>query len=193
PAIHGLHRRARLLDRDARLQPREEVGPVAAAVVEALEGLREPAHGNGREDLRLDPDRRALESPRRDADNGHRLAVDDERLVQYVRVERELPLPVRVAQDHDVRFPGREIVLRTEEPADRRLQTEGGKIAAGHEQAVPVLRLAAGREVGAERDMRGDSLERRLRALQVAKHGVAEDLLAVADLAARVGPGLRSG
>ena len=36
------HRRPRLLDRHARLQPREQVGPVVAAVVECLRGCEKP-------------------------------------------------------------------------------------------------------------------------------------------------------
>ena len=57
---------------DAGLQPREQVGPVAAPVVEAFEaGIHRPRIVIGTKTSRPDAERRAVEPARRDADDGH--------------------------------------------------------------------------------------------------------------------------
>ena len=76
-------RRARLLDRDARLQPREQIDPVVAPVVERLRtAASKPRIVIGTKTCGLHAERRAVEALRRDADDRHRLAVDDQRLVR---------------------------------------------------------------------------------------------------------------
>ena len=73
--------RGRLLERHAGLQAREQIGPVALAIVVVRERVRaaEPAERDRHEHLRAPPTRRAVEPARRDADDRQRLAVDDER------------------------------------------------------------------------------------------------------------------
>ena len=190
-AVRRRHRRARLLDRHARLQPCEEVRPVGAPVVEPLERLREAAHRDRREDDRPHAERRSVEAARRDADDRHRLPVHCQPLIEDVRVAAEPPEPVRVAQHDHVRLARRLVVVGAEQPAERRLQREHVEIGAGDEQPFRVLRLVARGQIRAERYVRGDAGERRLDALEVPEHRVAEDLIAVARLAARLAAGLR--
>ena len=52
------------------------------------------------------------------------------RLVQRTGIGREPRLPVRVAEDDDVRLVDGAIVLGRQETADCRLQVEDGEIAA---------------------------------------------------------------
>jgi hypothetical protein len=64
--------------------------------------LREAAHRDRRIDLGLHADRRPIEPLRGDADDGHRLTVDDQRLPDDRGIAAEASLPVRVAQHDDM-------------------------------------------------------------------------------------------
>ncbi|HEY7284130.1 MAG TPA: hypothetical protein VH497_01715 [Vicinamibacterales bacterium] len=183
--------RSRLVDRDAGLQAAEYIRPVRATVLEVLERLREAAHRDRREDRRLQPERRAVESTLRHADDRHRLAVDRDGLIQDRGIQSEAPLPVAPAEDHDVRFAGSGIVRRRQQPSDGRLDADDREVVAGHEQPVDAFSLAARGEVGPERDVRGEAGKRRLGFFEVAEHRITEHPVAVALLAARIRPGLR--
>ena len=86
----------------AGLQPPEDVRPVLPAVLEAPEvGLDDPAHRDRDVHVRPIADRRAVEPPRRHADDRHRPAVDDDRLALDGAALAELPAPVLVIQHDD--------------------------------------------------------------------------------------------
>ncbi len=189
-----VQRGARRFDRDIRFQSREEVRPVDLAIVPALEaGLHVSPHGDRHEHFRPRPQRRPLEAPRRHADNRQRLSVDDELLVERVGICREPAQPVGMAQNGHMRFTDRPVVFRSDEAAQRRRQLEHREIAARHQHSRSAERLSLIGEVRAEDPMRGHAGEGRLHALEVAKHRVAEDLVAVARLIARVRAGLGTG
>ena len=147
----------------------------------------------GHEHLRRRAERRAREVARRHADDGQRLAVDDDRVVEHVRVGAEARLPVRVAEHRHRRLADRAVVGRAEQPAERGLHAEHREVAARHEHALAAQRLAAVGEVGAEETVRRDAGERRLHPLEVPEHRVAEHGVAVAGLVARLRAGLRAG
>ena len=91
-----------------------EIDPVARAirskpVVEA--GLHLVAHRDRHEHLGRRAERRALESARRDADDGHRLAVDDDRLARWTVDRRRTATPEAVAQHGDEVLADRRVVL----------------------------------------------------------------------------------
>jgi hypothetical protein len=193
-AVHAVDAGARLLDRHAGLEAREQIRPVALPVVEAFPPWgHQLAHGHRHEDLRLAPERGAAESTRRDPDDGQRLAVDDDRFVQYGGIAAKPRCPVPVAQHSHEVIADVPIVVRAEQPAERRLDAEHRKIRARYERALAVHRLAAIGEVGAEAHVRRDAGEHRLQAFEIAKHRVAEDHLARTSLRARCRAGLRSG
>ena len=95
--------------------------PIAAAIVEGVEALQAPAHRDRHKHLRNEPGRRPLEARRRNPDNGHRLAVDEQGLVRTSRESN------RVRQyNGSIRRPAiapRGVVPPIDQPSDRRLQT----------------------------------------------------------------------
>src|SRR5690606_2534498 len=113
-------------------------------------------------------DRRAVESPRRYADDRQRDAVDDERASEDLRIALELALPVRVAQHDGLCEAVDAIVLGTEQPAEGGLQTEQREIAPRDEDAGREPRLLAGRQRGFEEAVARQPDERRLLALEIA-------------------------
>ena len=192
--VDAVDRAPRLVDRHARLQPREQVRPVAPAVVEPLPARHHQlAHRDGHEHLRLHAERRAVEPARGDADDGHRLAVDDERLVEDCGVAAEPRRPVGMAQDGDEMPAGVPIVVGIQQPAERRLEAEHRKVRAGHEQPVAASGLRLIGQVGAEPDVQCDAGEDRLLLLEIAEHRVAEHRFTVPGLAAGIGTLPRSG
>ena len=133
---------ARLIDGDARPEPGEDVGPVAAAIAESREiRLERRAQRDRHEHLRPRADGRAREPTRRDADDREALAVDDQRVVQHGRVRPEPRAPVVVAENHDAGFANRTIVAGVEQPAERGHEAEHLKVAARHEHASTAERL----------------------------------------------------
>jgi hypothetical protein len=192
-AVDGVQRRLRLLHGHVGLQAREEVGPVAAPVLEAVEARgHEPAHRDRHEDVRAGPERCPAEVRRRHADDGHRLAVDNDRLAEHAGIGAEVRLPVAVAQ-HGKKVPAhRPVVLGREQASQRRPEAEHREVRAGDEHPLAVQRLPAVGEVRAEGAVGGDTREHGLRALQVPKHRVAEHQLAVPCLVARLRAGLRA-
>ncbi len=183
---------ARLLDRDPRSQPAEHVGPVAAAVVEARPaGRQHLAHRDRHEHVRARAEGGPFEAAGRHADDGEGRAVDDQRLVQHRRILAELRGPEAVAEHHHRMRAGGAIVGRAEHAADRGLHAERREVAARHLRALGAERLPARRHVGAEQSVRGQPAEHLLHPLEVAEHGIAEGVVAVAGLVARGPAGLR--
>ena len=189
--VRDVGRGARLVDRDARLQAGKEVRPVGAAVLELVPtGNHQAAHRDRHVDLRVGAQRGAFEAVGRDADDDHWLAVDGERLTDNVRARVEPRAPVVVAEHGDEVPADRRVVARLQEPAQGRLDAEHREVAARHQHAAAVEGLPLVREVGAERHVRRHAREDRLVFLQVAEHQVAEHLIAVTRLVARLRPGL---
>ena len=135
-------------------------------------------------------ERRAREVARCHADDRQRLAINDERLVQNVRIGAEPRQPPRVAQHGDGRFADRTVVAWPDQPAERGLHTEHRKVASRDEYAIAAQCLPAVGQVGAEQAVRRDSRKGRLHAFKVPEHRIAEDDIAVARLIARLRPRL---
>ncbi len=181
------------LDRHARLQAREDIRPVALAVVElAVEPrLHGRAHGERHEHVRLGAHGRATEALGSHADHGHRVPVHDHRAVEHVRVGPEVVLPVLVGEHDHRMLPDVLVVGDAEQTPQRRLHAQDREVGPRDEHPRRVQRVALEGQVGAEQPVRRDAGERQVRLLQVAEHRVAEDLVAVARLVARLGAGLR--
>ena len=96
-----------------------------------------------------------------------------------------------MAEDDDRRLADEAIVVRVEQPPERRLDLQDLEVVARDEQPLPGHRLAVEGHVRAEGDVRRDAGEHRLHLLQVAEHRVAEDGIAVPGLPARLRSRLR--
>ena len=180
-----------LLDRDAWLQPAEHVGPVAAAVVEPLEArFHQRAKRDRHKHLGLGAKRGAVEPSRRDADDREALPVDDQRVVQDARVEAEALLPVVVAEHGDARLADDAVVALAEHAAEGRLNAQQREVTPRDEHARTRQRLPLVGQIRAEDPVGGNPGEHRLHLLEIAEHRVAEDLVALARLVARVASGL---
>ncbi len=129
-AIDGRQRRLRLLGRDAGLQSSEQVGPVGAAILHAIEPGDHPSHAERHEDLRPAAQGGPVEALRRDTHDLERLAVHDDRLAEHPVIAAEVGLPVIVAQDgHEMRAE-RPVVARTEQAAEGGLQAQRREVGA---------------------------------------------------------------
>ncbi len=177
--IRPVDRRGRLLERNAGLQAREQIRPVALAIVMVGEGslAAEPTERDRHEHLRPRTDRRAVEVLRPDADDRQRLAIDDERTADDARVRAERRLPIGVAQHDGARLAFDAIVAGVEQAAGERAKTEQRKIAAGHEHPFGRNGVAVEREVGVHDAVRGDTDEGPIDAFEIAEHREAKDLL----------------
>ena len=121
------------------------------------------------------------------------MPIDDEGLADNVGPSAETVLPIGMRQNGDEVAADDTIILGSNQTAEGGFQAEHGKVAAGNEHAGTAHRLALEREIGAKAEMRRDAGERPLLALEVAKHGMAEDLLAAAGVVTRLAPRLRPG
>src|SRR5437764_14435939 len=100
-----------------------------------------------------------------------------------VRAEVRLPEPVR---EHDRRSSSRFVIGSRNQTAERRPNLQGGKVAARYEESASRERVSSIAYIRANVPMAGDGAERgQLRVLQVAKHRVAQDVVARAGLTAR--------
>ena len=199
-AVQGRDGGAGLLDGDLRLQAGEEVEPVVAAVLETA--LGEASRGGGAAQPRMHRerdehhgrhvDRGAAETGRGHADDGQRLAVDQQHLSEHIVRSAELDLPQLVAQDDD-RMPARRLVdFRTEQSPQRRHETQRREVRAGDLHALDDVEGAPFmNDAGAEAAVRRDAREHGLLPLQVAEHRVAEHLVAAALARATGRAGLR--
>ena len=184
--VGGVYLGARPFDRDARLQPGEEIGPVAAPVFEAtVSRIHESPHGNRHEYVRFRAERGPVETPRGHPHDRHRMSIDDDRLVEYSRIGAEAIRPIVVAQHrHEILADGL-VVPRIEQAAQGRSKAEHRKVGSGHEHSLSGRGLTGVRQVRSEAHMGRDPRESALGALEVTEHRVAEDLLAITRLAAR--------
>ncbi len=108
-------------DGDAGLEPREEVDPIIAAVVESFpSGLKRFAHADGNEDIRNVSDSGAFEAFGSYADDGHRNTVDEHLLIDDGGIAIEVLRPVRVAENHDAPVAGGLVVIGCDEAAGGR-------------------------------------------------------------------------
>ena len=83
------------------------------------------------------------------------------------------------------------VVVDREQSANRRIQPQGAEVRSRDEQPLPCRRFIANRDIGTKVLVRRDSREHCLRAFEIAKHRVAEDLLAITGLRALRRAGLR--
>ena len=186
---------AGLVDRDARREPGEEIGPIRTPVLEAWVQPRRihlGTHRDGHEDRGLHAQCRALEPARRHTDDGQSVPVHDQRLTEHRFVFLEPAAPVVVAEDHYLMGAGSAVVVGREEPPDRGLECQHREVLARDQDAPARLGLPAERDVGAKGAVRGNARKARLHALQIPKHRVAEGLLAIAGLVAGCRPRLGS-
>ena len=120
----------RLLQTDARLQAGEDVvaavGRARGAVV-----LRDvEVRLEGDEGVHPESAHRAVETGGGDADDGARLALQEDGPAHDPGVRRETPLPVGVREDGNQRLAG-PAVRRSEETAQRGLEPERAEVVAG--------------------------------------------------------------
>ena len=163
-AIRHVQLRPRLLDGGARPQPREQVGPVAAAVVELVEARDSSAPRSviGTKTCGLAPSV-VPSKPSGATPTMVRcwpLTISVSPTTPGIAVEPRRP--VGVTEHDDQRLAELLIVLGREQPADRRRQAEDGEVAAGDQHALAVQGLVVEGEVGAEQHVRGDVGEDRV-------------------------------
>ncbi len=105
---------------EAGLEPAKDIQPVVVPAVHAI-----PVRTHARRHRQRDKDLRtfhvggAVESFRRHAGDGHRRAIDDERVVKHGGVSAELSRPVVVGQHGDIMHAWRAIVIEREEAAEQ--------------------------------------------------------------------------
>ena len=137
-AVEGRQPRLRLSAREARLQAADDLDPVVLRIVQAVPERRHLRLLHHRhEDVRGAAGLDSGEAVARDADDGQRLPVDDDRLVQDGGVRAESARPVAVGEDGDRMGAGRAIVGRRQRPAERRHDAE-------HVERVPAHELSRG-------------------------------------------------
>ena len=118
-----VHRLARLLQRDARLEPCDDLKEIAA-VVQLRRGEIRHLRGSGHPDLQLIQGERRRRL-RQHADDGVRRAVERERLSEDRRIAVEALLPHGVADQRDALAAG-SIFIRREVAPEQRLESECG-------------------------------------------------------------------
>ena len=127
------------------------------------------------------------EAWRCDTDDRHGSAVDDERAVHDAGVGTEARTPEVVAQD-DHRMPARNaIVLRTEQAADRRRDTEGGEVVPGDEKPAGFRAPALVRDICTKARVRGQLEAVVFELLEIAEQRVTEDRV---DAPAEIAPSI---
>ena len=150
------------------------------------------AHRDRHVEHRRAAERGALEVARRDADDRVRLAVDDDVLLEHLRVGAELVRPVGVAEHrHELSADGL-VVSRIEQATEGGPDAEHREVGTGDHHPGAVQRLVVVGDVGPEQHVRREPAELRLRSFEVAKHLVAEDRVAVAGRAAALASRVRA-
>src|SRR5215831_13699701 len=117
---------------------------------------------------------RSMEACRRNADDGHRLSIENERPIQNPKICAEMVLPVVITEDDRVRFINDCIVGGIEQSSQCRPQSQEREITARHRKPVDTLYSAIVRDVTVEIEMRRDTGENSLRALEILEHRIAE-------------------
>jgi hypothetical protein len=87
-------------------------------------------HGDGHEHLGRAAKVHAIESLLRDANDGHRLVVDQDRLADDRRIAGKPALPVCVSDDRHPVGAGGRFVLRADQAAQPRRDAESGEVVA---------------------------------------------------------------
>ncbi|MBV6488912.1 MAG: hypothetical protein GHHEDOFH_02882 [Pseudorhodoplanes sp.] len=191
-AIHRLHGCCCCVSRHAWLEPSEHVGPVGTAVFESRRvksRLDKTARRDRHEDARASTQCRAAESCRGHTHDRERVSIDHHRCVDDRLLAAKTCQPIVMRQYCNGRFARGPIITGSQQPADSGGEAECLEVAAGDQQAFAILCLTLVGEVGAEEAMRGQAREGTGLLLEIPKHGITEDDIAVAGLIA----GLRSG
>jgi len=136
------HRVGGALGRGEVLAILEAAGQNQPRVVPVLErdrkGQRLAERRHGHPDVRRDDHVRRREAIGRDADHGERVAVDEHRAAEHLRIRAEPPGPQTVADDRHGVSLGQPILLAPERPAERRSHAHhvevvgAGKLAEDH-------------------------------------------------------------
>ena len=175
--------RPRLFNRGAWLESAEQVHPVPPPVGVAVETRAEGlAHRDRDECHRPCAEHRPLKVARGNADDGERLSIDDEDLVDHGRIRAEIADPERVTEDRDVVPANGVVVVRREKPTERRPHAEHRDVGSGDIRGRPVQCLRAVGDIRTEDHVRRDAAQRSAGLLEVAEHRIAEHDLAVAGL-----------
>ena len=135
---------------------------------------------------------RAAETGRGHADDGQRLAVDQQHVSEHVARPAQSGLPELMAQDGDRMPPDRRVDFRTEQAPQRRHEVQRREVRAGDLHALDDVGGAplVG-DAGAEAAVRHDVREDGLLPLQITEHQVAEHFVAAALARATGRAGLR--
>ena len=121
----------------------------------------------------------AVESWRRHADDGERMRIDQQRLIDHARIGAELALPVVEAEHHHRAAVGH-IVGGDEKPSHRRLQPERLEIVAGGQLAADQIRLVVPLHADVLQVAGDQALEDAALVAQIAVHRVGEVVVIVA-------------
>ncbi len=157
-------------------------GPVPTLVVQLIPwiAVQLPPHGQGNpkvRHVRLSAD----ELLGGDPDDLVGMAVEANVPTDERRVAAESPAPEALAQDNDRVRPRREVILRRQEPSERRLTAKHREIVAGNRQPEGEL-IACGNDVVVCGRPPGDGVTERNRERSERDHA-CEDIVAVADVA----------
>ena len=170
-----IHRRFRLLRRDARLQPRHNVQPPGSPLIQIVPARRNlRLHHHGREYIRRIAHNHAPKSRRRDAHHRERMVIQTNSLIQHARIAAKAPLPVAIAQHCNGVGFGRDIVGLLEHPAQRRPHAEQLKIVPRYQLSDSTLGLAVPVGCDLVKQSCKHSAEDRIAVAQVAIHGIRE-------------------
>src|SRR5262245_42634352 len=117
---------------------------------------------------------RSTEACRRNADDGHRLSIENERPIQNPTICAEMVLPAVITENDRVRFINDCVIGGIEHLSQCRPHSQEREITARHRKSVDTLRSATVRDVTVEIEMRRDTGENSLRALEILEHRIAE-------------------
>ena len=172
---------------DAGIEPGEDVEEKEAAVLEAGGiGHEQALHGEGNIEVGRGEDVGAAEAGLGDAEDGHRLAVEEDFFVDDGRIRPETALPEGVGEDGDGVGVNGFVVIGSDGTAERGPDAERFEPSAGDEGGGNDLVAVAGGEAGRAIELGGQALDGGGGA-EVIKHGVGE--APVGPVFALAGPG----
>src|SRR5205823_2103215 len=104
-------RSLRLLGGDPRLEPADNVQPPRAPIIQIVPSWSDLRfHHHGTEDVWRRAYNKASESRRSDSHNRERMTIDNDAVIDYMRIGAEATLPIAIAQNRYRIFPLRLIV-----------------------------------------------------------------------------------
>ena len=141
--VERAQRRLGLLARDSRREPREHLQPPAPAILQLIPRGRDLFfHRDRHVQVGLESEAHARETWSGDADDGHRMPVDEKSLTDYVPVAGEAVSPVVVTEDHHRLRAGSALVLGRKDPTQSRPDAEDLEVISGGDSRFRPLRLS---------------------------------------------------